>query len=85
MVLVVLDDAVAEHVFIRHVLQTKQGSRFVPADIAEVIRTTATQRHQFGVGIFLDVHFVESVVAIVLYAKNNAAGKLVVLHHFNIT
>ena len=43
MFLIVPDGVVTNHIPVNHILQVKQGCSFMPADVSQVIRTSATQ------------------------------------------
>jgi hypothetical protein len=85
MPLVVYDLLVSQEVFVHHFLQLKQSSRFVPANISQVIGASAPEIHGFGIPVFLHIYFVERAVSIVPNAKDYRPGKFIVFHQFYIT
>ena len=85
MPLVVPDIGITQHVLIDHVLQADERSRFMPANVAEVIGAGTPDGHRFGIGVFLDVNLVEDAVIIVLYPEHHTAHELIVLHHLHVS
>jgi hypothetical protein len=57
----------------------------VAANFSEVVGTTASKGDQLGICIFLNIHFIECAVAIVLYPEYNTAHEFVVFNQFNKT
>ena len=55
------------------------------ADIAQVIGACTPHRYGFGVGIFLNIYFVECAVAVILNPEHHTAHKLIVFYQFHKT
>lgn len=83
MVLVVFNVRTAQHVLFGHILQPEERGGLVFADIAQVIRATATKCHPLGVGIFLDIHFIKSIVRIILDTEYDAPHQFIMFHQFH--
>ena len=83
MKLIKLNGVIKQEVFIYHILQPEKSRRFVPAYIAQIIRAATPQCHRFGIGIFLNVHFIKCAVIVVLHPKNNRTGQFIVFYQFN--
>jgi hypothetical protein len=73
----------SQDVTIYQVLQLKQRSHFVPANISQVVRTTAPHIHSTVVFIFLYVNFVESGIGIVSNPEHNRTHQVVMLNELN--
>ena len=55
------------------------------ADIAQIVRTTATHIHGVGIFVLLDIYFVESRVRIVTHPKHNSAHEFIMFYQFRKT
>jgi hypothetical protein len=85
MFLVVPDGIITNHIPVNHILQVKQGCSFMPADVSQVIRTSAPQGQGPGILVFLNIHLVKGVVVIVFNPETNGIYEFIVLYKFNIT
>jgi hypothetical protein len=55
------------------------------ADISEVVRATAPEGNQFGIGVFIDINLVKSIIAVIFYPKNNISCEFIMFNQFYIT
>ena len=84
MLLVVAQLLAAKLVLVHHFLQLEKGSRFVPANVAQVIGATTTQRYQFGVFKLGYINLIVSVIGIILNPEGNRIKQFVILNKLYI-
>ncbi len=68
---------------VHHLLQLEERRCFMPADIANIVRTGAAKRKVFRIFKSLNIHFIVGGVAIIFYAEHSRAKKIIIFNQLN--
>src|ERR1700743_309964 len=85
MTLVVMDLFRLQHVPVQQLLELDQRSRFMTADISQIIWAAAANGQRLGVLEFLHVYFVIRGIAVILNPEGNRFEQLVVFDQLYVT